>query len=47
MTRDEIQTVYEAGPEAVIALVTALLQRIDDLTARVTQLERQKGAHVA
>jgi transposase len=41
MTRDEIQTVDDAGPEAVIALVTSLLQRIDELTARVTELERQ------
>jgi len=41
MTRDEIQAVYDAGPEAVIALVEGLLQRIDDLTARVTELERQ------
>jgi transposase len=41
MTRDEIQAVYDAGPEAVIALVAGLLQRIDELTARVTELERQ------
>lgn len=41
MTRDDIQAVYDAGPEAVIALVQGLLQRIDDLTARVTELERQ------
>lgn len=41
MTRDEIQTVYDAGPEAVIALVQGLLQRLDELTARVTELERQ------
>lgn len=43
MTRDEIQTVYDAGPEAVIALVTGLLQRLAELTARVTELERQRG----
>lgn len=41
MTRDEIQTVYDAGSEAVIALVQGLLQRLDELTARVTELERQ------
>ena len=41
MTRDEIQAVYDAGPEAVIALVQSLLQRLDELTARVTDLERQ------
>lgn len=41
MTRDEIQAVYDAGPEAVIALVEGLLQRLDELTARVTELERQ------
>ena len=41
MTRDDIQTVYDAGPEAVIALVQSLLQRINELTARVTELERQ------
>jgi transposase len=41
MTRDEIQTVYDAGPEAVIAWVAGLLQRIEELTARVTELERQ------
>jgi transposase len=41
MTRDEIQTVYDAGPEAVLALVAGLLQRLEELTARVTELERQ------
>jgi transposase len=41
MTRDDIQTVYDAGPEAVIALVQGLLQRLDELTARVTELECQ------
>ena len=43
MTRDEIQAVYDAGPEAVITLVTSLLQRLDELTARVRELERQRG----
>ncbi len=41
MTPDEIQAVYDAGPAAVVALVEGLLQRIDELTARVTELERQ------
>jgi transposase len=46
MTRAEIQAVYDAGPEAVIALVESLLATIaqqqaaiDALTARVQQLE--------
>ena len=43
MTRDEIQTVYDAGSEAVSALVTGLLQRIDELTARVTERQRRLG----
>lgn len=43
MTRDEIQSVYDAGPEAIRALVEGLLQRLDELTARVTELERQVG----
>ena len=45
MTRDEIQGVYDAGPEAVIALVQGLLQRLDELTARVAELERQAQRH--
>jgi transposase len=46
MTRAEIQTVYDAGPEAIIARVEDLLATIaqqqtaiDTLTARVKQLE--------
>lgn len=41
MTRDEIQAVYDAGPEAVITLVEGLLQRLDELRARLTDWERQ------
>lgn len=41
MTPDEIQAVYDAGPAAVRALIEGLLQRVDELTARVTELERQ------
>lgn len=41
MTPDEIQAVYDAGPAAVRALVEGLLQRVDELTVRVTELERQ------
>jgi transposase len=48
MTRDEIRAVYEAGPDAVIALVERLLvvvaeqqAAISQLTARVAQLENQ------
>ena len=43
MTRDELQAVYDAGPEAMIALGTSLLHRLDELTARVTQLQRHLG----
>lgn len=54
MTPEEIRHVYEAGPEAVIALVTRLLdtiarqsQQIAQLTERVTHLEAQiaKDSH--
>lgn len=41
MTRDEIQTVYDAGPEAVSAWVTGLRQGLDEVTARGTEVERQ------
>ncbi len=48
MTRDEVRAVYDAGPEAVIALVERLLgliaeqqAAITQLTARVKQLEDQ------
>jgi len=39
MTREEILAVYEQGPEAVVALVTTLLERIAALEARVSALE--------
>lgn len=39
MTRSEIRAVYEAGPEAVIALVEQMLATIVALTARVQHLE--------
>lgn len=48
MSRDEILAVYAAGPDAVVALVESLLERlnqqqqqIEALTARVQQLEAQ------
>ena len=41
MTREEILAVYEAGPEAVIALVQCLLIQIEKLNDRVTKLEAQ------
>ena len=43
MTRDEIRAVYDAGPEAVIALVEQLLGAMVALTARVQQLENQRA----
>ena len=43
MTREEIKTIYDAGPEAVTELVEGLLQQIAQLTARVSELERQLG----
>ena len=39
MTREEILAVYEAGPEAVVALVQSLLQRLSTLEERVQTLE--------
>jgi transposase len=41
MTRDEIQAVYDAGPEAVIALIEQLQITLATLTARVKRLEDQ------
>lgn len=41
MTPEEIQSVYDVGPAAVRALIEGLLQRVDELTARVAELERQ------
>ena len=47
MTREEILAVYEQGPEAVVALVTMLLERIAALEARVSALEARlaKDSH--
>ena len=46
LTRDEILTIYAAGPEAVVALVEQLLarqaewrQQVQVLSARVAELE--------
>ena len=41
MKRKDILRVYEAGPEAVIALVERLLAQIVELNERVTKLEAQ------
>lgn len=42
LTREEILTVYAAGPEAVVALVEQLQAQLLALTARVTALEAQR-----
>ncbi len=39
MTREDIIAVYQQGPEAVVTLVTTLLERIAQLEARVKTLE--------
>src|SRR6478672_269094 len=39
LPREQIQTVYEQGPEAVCTLVLALQEQIDALSARVKELE--------
>jgi hypothetical protein len=49
MNRDEIRAVYEAGPDAVIALVERLLAIVADQQTALTQLtarvaEVQPGA---
>jgi transposase len=41
LTRDEIRAFYDAGPEAVIALIEQMQATIAALTARVQQLENQ------
>jgi transposase len=43
LTRDEILTVYAAGPEAVVALVEQLQAQLLALTTRVTALEAQRA----
>jgi transposase len=39
MTRDEIKTIYDAGPEMVVTLVLSLVEQIEQLTERVAELE--------
>ena len=39
MTRDEIKAIYDAGPEPVITLVLSLIEQVEQLTARVAELE--------
>jgi hypothetical protein len=41
MTREEILTVYEAGPEAVIQLVNTLTATIEALKTEVVKLVEQ------
>jgi transposase len=41
--REDIDLVYASGPEAVAALIAAQAARIDELLARVQELERQAG----
>ena len=42
ISRDEIRAVYRQGEDVVIALVEGLLDRIERLETRVTQLETQR-----
>src|SRR5713226_6092631 len=39
LTREEIRSVYDQGPEAVMALIAGLCTQITELTARVKALE--------
>ena len=39
MTREELQNIYDQGPDAVFALVETLLTQITVLTAKVKELE--------
>jgi transposase len=41
--RDEIELVWAAGHDAVVALIEAQATRIDELVARMEELERQAG----
>ena len=43
MRRDEIELVWAAGHDAVVALIEAQATRIDELVARMEELERQAG----
>ena len=39
LTREQILTLYQAGPEAVVSLVEYLLDEMDNLSSRVQALE--------
>jgi len=41
LTHEEIQAIYDQGPEAVIALVEQLLDRIAELSGRLKELEER------
>jgi transposase len=41
--RDEIELVWAAGHDAVVALIEAQATRIDELVARMEELERLAG----
>lgn len=43
MRREEIELVYASGVDAVVAVIAAQAERIDQLVARVEELERQIG----
>ena len=43
MRRDDIELVWAAGHDAVVALIEAQATRIDELVARMEELERQAG----
>lgn len=43
MRRDEIELVWAAGHDAVVALIEAQAARVDELVLRVQELERQAG----
>ena len=47
LTHEEIQAVYDLGPQAVVALVEQLLARIGELSSRVKELEERlaKDSH--
>jgi hypothetical protein len=41
--REEIELVWAAGHDAVVALIEAQASRVDELVLRVQELERQAG----
>lgn len=43
MRRDQIEALYAAGLDAVVAVIEAQAERIDQLVARVDELEREIG----